>query len=124
VHKVTDPRTPALYAIVGREGTLGPHLKLLTAIGRVHPEVLGRTLPVNGAGACGAALADLGFPVGVLRGFALLARTAGLLGQLAEEQRHPVVGEIYQAVDRGVVYQPPGQHGTATGGGAGLGPGR
>src|SRR5262249_15854572 len=60
VHKVTDPRTPALIAIAGEEGLRGPHLRLFEAIGRVHPQVLGRTLPLNGAGTCGAALADLG----------------------------------------------------------------
>ena len=65
----------------------GPHLRLFEAIGRVHPQVLGRTLPLNGAGVCGAVLADLGLPLAMLRGFALLARTGGLLGQLAEEQR-------------------------------------
>ena len=52
--------------------------------------MLGRTLPLNGAGVCGAALADLGLPLPLLRGFALLARTAGLIGQLAEELRRPV----------------------------------
>ena len=86
VHKVTDPRTPALFRIADEEGLRGPHLRLWAAVGRVHPEVLGRTLPLNGAGTCGAALADLGLPVELLRGFALLARTAGLLGHLAEEQ--------------------------------------
>ena len=65
----------------------GPHLRLFEAIGRVHPQVLGRTLPLNGAGVCGAVLADLGLPLAMLRGFALLARTGGLLGQIAEEQR-------------------------------------
>ena len=30
--------------------------------GRVHEQVLGRRLPLNGAGVCGAALADLGLP--------------------------------------------------------------
>ena len=53
----------------------------------------GRTLPLNGAGVCGAALADLGLPLELLRGFALLARTAGLIGQLAEELRHPVAND-------------------------------
>lgn len=107
VHKVTDPRTPALFAIARDEGLFGPHLRLLQAIGRVHPAVLGRTLPLNGAGTCGAALADLGLPAGLLRGFALLARTAGLLGQLAEEQRRPVGRDIYLTVDRNADYQPP-----------------
>jgi citrate synthase len=108
IHKVTDPRTPALISIAEEEGAHGPHLRLFEAIGRVHPQVLGRTLPLNGAGACGAALADLGLPADLLRGFALLARAAGLLGQLAEEQRRPVGMEIYQAVEHGAVYVPPG----------------
>jgi citrate synthase len=85
--------------IAREEGLFGPHLSLFAAIGRVHPEVLGRTLPLNGAGVCGAALADLGLPLELLRGFALLARTAGLIGQLAEELRHPVANDIFLSVD-------------------------
>ena len=107
VHKVTDPRTPALLAIAEQEGLRGPHLRLFEAIGRVHPQVLGRRLPLNGAGTCGAALADLGLPPDLLRGFALLARTAGLLGHLAEEQRKPVGMDIYLAVEHHADYQPP-----------------
>jgi len=108
VHKVTDPRTPVLISIAEEEGTRGPHLRLFEAIGRVHPQVLGRTLPLNGAGTCGAALADLGLPPDLLRGFALLARAAGLLGHLAEERRRPVGMDIYRAVEHGAVYVPPG----------------
>jgi citrate synthase len=107
VHKVRDPRTPRLIEIATEEGLRGPHLRLFEAIGRVHPQVLGRTLPLNGAGVCGAVLADLGLPVSLLRGFALLARAAGLLGQLAEEQRMPIANEIYRLVDRNATYVPP-----------------
>jgi citrate synthase len=99
VHKDGDPRTPRLMQIAREEGLFGPHLHLFEAIGRVHPQVLGRTLPLNGAGVCGAALADLGLPLELLRGFALLARTAGLIGQLAEELRHPVANDIFLSVD-------------------------
>jgi len=106
VHKEQDPRTPVLIAIAEQEGLRGPHLRLFEAIGRVHPEVLGRTLPLNGAGVCGAALADLGLPTDLLRGFALLARAAGLLGHLAEERRRPLGMEIYRTVDRNAVYEP------------------
>jgi citrate synthase len=107
VHKVRDPRTPVLIAIAEEEGLRGPHLRLFEAIGRVHPQVLGRSLPLNGAGVCGAALADLGLPVDLLRGFALLARAAGLLGQLAEERRTPIGMDIYTTVDRNARYTPP-----------------
>lgn len=107
VHKVEDPRTPRLMTIAKEAGTLGPHLRLFGAIGRVHEEVLGRHLPLNGAGVCGAALADIGIPLAMLRGVALLARTAGLLGQLAEEQRRPVGMDVYLSVDRHATYVPP-----------------
>jgi citrate synthase len=107
VHKAGDPRTPVLIRIADEEGTRGPHLRLFEAIGRVHPEILGRTLPLNGAGACGAALCDVGFPVETLRGFALLARTAGLLGHLAEESRQPIGLDIYRDVDEAADYRPP-----------------
>jgi citrate synthase len=107
VHKVTDPRTPVLIGIAEEEGLRGPHLRLFEAIGRVHEQVLGRRLPLYGAGVCGAALADLGLPVELLRGFALLARAAGLLGQIAEERRRPVGMDVYMAVDRNAVYVNP-----------------
>ncbi|HSR25591.1 MAG TPA: citryl-CoA lyase [Candidatus Eisenbacteria bacterium] len=112
-HKDGDPRTPVILRIAAEEGLRGPHLRLFEAVGRVHPEVLGRQLPLNGAGVCGAALADLGFPVEVLRGFALLARTAGLLGHLAEELRRPVGPDVYRDVDRAVRYEPPGPDGSS-----------
>jgi citrate synthase len=107
VHKVRDPRTAVLIEIAENEGLRGPHLRLFEAIGRVHEQVLGRRLPLNGAGVCGAALADLGLPPELLRGFALLARCAGLLGQLAEERRRPIGMDIYMAVDRDAVYGDP-----------------
>src|SRR3954449_8276978 len=110
VHKDGDPRTPRLFAIAGEEGLVGPHRQLFAAIGRVHPQVLGRTLPLNGAGVCGAALADLWLPLELLRGFALLARTAGLIGQLAEELRRPVGNDIFLSVDLNNRSVPPDPH--------------
>jgi citrate synthase len=107
VHKVEDPRTPVLVGIADEEGLRGPHLRLFEAIGRVHEEVLGRRLPLNGAGVCGAALADLGLPVELLRGFALLARAAGLLGQIAEERRNPIGMDAFLTVERNAVYVDP-----------------
>jgi citrate synthase len=107
VHKQQDPRTPRLLAIAAEEGLKGPHLRLFEAVGRTHAQVLGRRLPLNGAGVCGAALADLGLPADMLRGFALLARTAGLLGHLAEESRRPVGGDVYLSVDRNARYVAP-----------------
>ena len=106
VHKHGDPRTPVIIRIAEESGVRGPHLRLFEAIGRVHPDVLGRTLPLNGAGVAGAALADAGLPIDLLRGFALLARTAGLIGHLAEEREHPIAPAVYAEVDRHAEYLP------------------
>jgi citrate synthase len=106
VHKDGDPRTPVLFALAREEGCFGPHLSLYEAIGRTHAEILGRHLPLNGAGVCGAALADLDLPLALLRGVALLARTAGLLGHLAEEMRRPIGIDVYMTVDRNAEYVP------------------
>jgi citrate synthase len=104
VHKNGDPRTPVLMSIATEEGLYGPHLRLFEAVGRVAPRLLGRRLPLNGAGVCGAALADLGLPPELLRGFALLARTAGLLGHIAEERRRPIAGQLYRLVEENTEY--------------------
>jgi citrate synthase len=107
VHKQGDPRTPVLMAMAREQGLFGSHLSLFEAIGRVHSQVLGKTLPLNGAGVCGAVLADAGIPMGVMRGVALLARCAGLLGHLVEEQTDPIGIDVYMNVDRNIDYQPP-----------------
>lgn len=107
VHKQGDPRTPVIIRVAHEEGLYGPHLALFEAVGRVHPRVLGRTLPLNGAGVGGAALADLGLPLELLRGTVLLARCAGLLGHIAEEIRRPVANDIYMTVDRNAEYADP-----------------
>jgi citrate synthase len=107
VHKVEDPRTARIYAIADETGLTGEHLRRLSEVARVYEEVGGRKLPINGAGVAGAALADLGFPAPLLRGFALLARTAGLLGHLAEEMQSPIGMPLYREVDERSIYDPP-----------------
>jgi citrate synthase len=107
VHKQGDPRTPVLFELARRHGTFGPHLALFEAIGRAHPAVLGRSLPLNGAGVCGAVLADIGIAPEIARGVALLARCAGLLGHIAEEMADPIGMDIYMNIDRNTDYRPP-----------------
>jgi citrate synthase len=107
VHKVQDPRTPRIYEIADETGFTGRYLRGLRAVAAAHTEQTGRDLPINGAGVAGAALADLGFPIPLLRGFALLARTAGLLGHLAEEMEHPLGVPLYREVEERAVYDTP-----------------
>ena len=99
VHKQVDPRTPRMYEIAEQHGVLGPHLRALRMVADVHAELTGRALPINGAGVGGAALADLGFPSRIVRGFALLARSAGLVAHLAEEMERPLGMPLFLEID-------------------------
>ena len=104
IHKVEDPRTPRLYAIAGEAGIPTPHLTLLRAVAEAHAAATGKAFPINGAGVAGAAWADLGFPPEIIRGFALLARTAGLIGHLAEEMTDPIGLRLWLDVEHRATY--------------------
>jgi citrate synthase len=100
VHRVEDPRTPRLYALAEEEGVLGPHLRLLRFVAEAHEEVAGRRLPINGAGAAGGALVDIGIPPTSVRGVVLVARTAGLVAHLTEEVEAPIGMSVWHDVER------------------------
>jgi len=101
VHRDEDPRTPRLYALAEEEGLLGPHARLLLLVAQAHEEASGKRLPVNGAGAAGAVLVDIGIRPDVVRGVVLIARTAGLVAHLAEEMDHPLGRDLWLDVERG-----------------------
>jgi citrate synthase len=104
VHKIEDPRTPRLYAIAAEAGIATPHLTTLRTVAEASAAATGKTLPINGAGAAGAAWADLGFRPEIVRGFALLARTAGLIGHLAEEMADPIGLRLWLDVEHRATY--------------------
>jgi citrate synthase len=104
IHKDVDPRTPRLYQLAQETGLLGAHLRLLEMVAVAYRQLTGKTLSINGAGAAGAALADLGFEPALVRGFALLSRTAGLIGHLAEEMDQPLGMPLWKEVDRRAAY--------------------
>jgi citrate synthase len=100
VHKIEDPRTPRLYELAAAEDQLGPHLWLLRFVAAAHEDATGRPLPINGAGAGGAALVDIGIPPGAVRGVVLIARTAGLIAHLVEEAARPLGMPLWLEVER------------------------
>ena len=104
VHRVEDPRTPRLYAIAAEAEIPTPQLTMLQAVADAHAAATGKRLPINGAGAAGAAFADLGFAPEIVRGFALLARTAGIVGHLAEEMAHPIGRQLWLDVEHRATY--------------------
>ena len=99
VHRAQDPRTPRIYQLAAAEGLLGAHLRLLEQVAISHADATGRNLPINGAGAAGAALVDIGVPTSGVRGFALIARTAGLVAHLVEEAEHPIGRRLWTELE-------------------------
>jgi citrate synthase len=99
VHRDEDPRTPRIYNLAAEAGLLGIHLRLLSEVASVHAELTGRHLPINGAGAAGAALVDAGVPPSAVRGFALIARTAGLVAHLVEEAEMPIGRRLWLEIE-------------------------
>jgi len=66
---------------------------------------LGRHITINATGAVAAVLADVGIPAEIMRGFALTARCAGLVGHIHEEQQQPAMVTIWEAAERAVPYK-------------------
>jgi citrate synthase len=54
--------------------------------------------------AIAAALGDCGVPAGIMRGFALISRCAGLVGHIHEERQKPALRAIREAADGAVPY--------------------
>jgi citrate synthase len=56
-----------------------------------------------------AVMLDLGFPSAAVKSIPILARTAGLLAHLAEEQRRPLGFLMANRAEEGIEYEPPSE---------------
>jgi citrate synthase len=87
MHKPEDPRTPRLLAVAREHGIAGKHVAALEALSAALDRHKGKHITINATGAIAAILLDAGAPAEILRGFALIARCAGLVGHVHEEQQ-------------------------------------
>jgi len=106
IHKPDDPRTPVLLALADAQRIAGPRVSALRMLAGAVDAAAGRHITVNATGAIAAVLGDAGIPAPVMRGFAILARCAGLVGHIAEEQTRPAMKTIWEAAERAVPYVP------------------
>ncbi len=90
LHHPVDPRTQRVLALAEREGVVGPHIRLAQAFEPAVAQVWGRPMPMNVSMPIAAVLLDLEFPPAMIKAIPILARTAGVLGHLAEEQERPI----------------------------------
>jgi citrate synthase len=105
VHKPDDPRTPRLLAVARAHRIAGPHVAALELLSATLDRVKQKHITINATGAIAAVLADAGAPPEILRGFALVARCAGLVGHVHEEQHAPAMRSMWEAAALAVPYQ-------------------
>jgi citrate synthase len=90
LHKGFDPRAQRLFEVAHEAGSAGPYIEIARQVERLLPDVLGKPLAINVSGAIPAVLLDAGYPLEALKGVPILARTAGLIAHLLEEQHRPI----------------------------------
>jgi len=90
LHKRHDPRVTCLLAVATESGVSGRHIEVAGIVERLVGEIWGKPLAMNVSGAIAAVLLDAGYPLLAIKGVPMLARTAGLIAHLLEEQQRPI----------------------------------
>jgi citrate synthase len=107
VHAPLDPRAERILELADERGASGLHVALARAFRGAVAEAWGKPLTMNVAMPIAAVLLDLGFSAATVKAIPILARTAGLLAHLAEEQENPVGFLLASAAEDAVAYEPP-----------------
>jgi len=105
LHKPDDPRAIELLRLADQWGFNGGYVRALRMLGAVVDEQRGKHLTINATGAIAALFGEIGIPVRVMRGFAVISRAAGLVAHVAEEQQAPSGRFIWDLVDRSIPYE-------------------
>jgi citrate synthase len=106
VHKPLDPRAERIFELAHERGVAGDYTKLAEDFrGAVH-EAWGKPLTLNISMPMAAVLLDLGFGASIVKAVPILARTASLLGHLAEEQKDSIGFQMAKAAEDLVDYAP------------------
>jgi len=107
VHRPVDPRAVRILELADERGVAGVHVELARRIEAAVAEAWGKPLPMNVSMPIAAVLLDLGYPVSTVKAVPLLARTAGLLAHLAEEQDRPLGFYLGGKAEEAVEYEAP-----------------
>lgn len=107
IHVNGDPRVKRLDEVARAAGATGEFLDVMYLLGDAIKKVSGKNIVINVNAAIGAVLLEADMPPSIARGFNLIARCAGLVGHLLEEQTEPAGYHIWQLADEGVPYVAP-----------------
>ena len=107
LHRSEDPRAARLLAIARDHGVAAAHTAALELLARAVAAEAGRVVVMNATGAVAAVLLDAGLPAEILRGIALVARCAGLIAHIREEQLSPAMPALWHGAEAAVPYAGP-----------------
>jgi citrate synthase len=105
LHRPLDPRAERLLDLADERGISGSHVALARELRGAVAAEWGRQLTLNVSLAIAAVMLDLGYPAGIVKAVPILARTAGLLAHLAEEQEQPIGFLLAAYADQGIEYR-------------------
>jgi citrate synthase len=98
-YKDEDPRATVLRQLALDAGVDGPFLSLLELLSEETDRLAGKHIVVNATAVLGAMLAEIGFPVPVMRAVAAVSRAAGLAAHIHEERSAPVTASLIDYVN-------------------------
>ena len=105
VHRPLDPRAERILELADARGVSGPHILLARHFRDAVAGTGDKPLPMNVAMPIAAVMLDLGFSSASVKAVPLLARTAGLLAHLAEEQQHPLGFLMAGKAEEAIAYE-------------------
>jgi len=106
LHRPVDPRTLRILALAEEKGISGRHVGLARQFPAAVEKAWGKPLVMNVSMAIAAVLLDLDFPPAMIKAIPILARTAGLLAHLAEEQKNPIGFVMSARGEDAIAYDP------------------
>ena len=100
LHKPLDPRAERIVELADQRGISGDHVAFAKRLkDAAAPLTMNVSLPIA------AVLLDLGFPPTTVKAVPILARTAGLLAHLAEEQQNALGFLMAGAAEEAIRYE-------------------
>ena len=107
VHRSVDPRAERILELADARGVSDTCVALARGLRDAASEVWDKPLPMNVSMPIAAVMLDLGFAPTVVNAVPVLARTAGILAHLAEEQEEPAGFALAAGAEEAVDYEPP-----------------
>ena len=105
LHRPLDPRAERILELADARGVSGPHILLARRLRTAVEEERGKPLTMNVSLPIAAVMLDLGFPAATVKAVPILARTAGLLAHLAEEQEEPIGFLMAARAEEAITYE-------------------